>query len=127
MSVTSNTASPWSLSCPFPAVCLQPFLEHHSLSVSQPWGAFPRCSNPALCPVVPQAVHLGKAGVVLKVLVEVEEGWGWGSLARRRSLFPQPGEGDEADGGDTQTYGGGGQGWRGASSGSSSISQIPLG
>ena len=32
------------------------------------------------------------------------------SLARRRSLFPQPGEGDEADAGDRQTCGGGGRG-----------------
>lgn len=45
----------------------------------------------------------------------------------QRKPFPQPGEGDEADGGDTQTYGGGGQGGSQFLGSSASISQIPPG
>ena len=45
-----------------------------------------------------QCKHIGKAGVVLKVLAGAGEDWGVGSLDRRRSLFPQPGKGDEAEG-----------------------------
>ena len=50
----------------------------------------------------------GRAGA--KVLVRWRRDEAGVSLARRRSLFPQPGEGDEADGGDRQTCGGGGRG-----------------
>lgn len=95
-SVVSNTAPPWRpFSCSLPAALSRASLPLHLPAL----GCLSALLQPCPLSCGPQAVHApweGRDGA--EGASGGRGGTGGWSLARRRSLFPQPGKGDEAEG-----------------------------